>query len=175
MVLNADLLIADDPGGSTAFLVAIRYQGETLFSTECDCSAMDLQAELPSYVMEALQNISTNDEAVPVTAAVAGPLNETRAREQVPPKRGDLALFGSGVALTCLGIGSLSTGAASLITTAVAGASPKRWAVGTTVAGAIGIAIGVPVLVVGERRTRRKTAALRINPTLGGLALTGRF
>jgi hypothetical protein len=175
------LVITESPDDMAALRVGFRHGTEEVYAWTCRCSGLELQEQLLRHTREALRRIRAQTNRAAPTKAVVVP----KASPPQPPldpraeqrwKRG-LGLFAAGTMTTAIGgIGILSGGTVMIARAAMGAGDPLTWTVVFVGAGAGAVAIGVPLLVVGNRRTRfGRPTALQLLPAGPGLALRGRF
>lgn len=175
--------IAATSDGSTAFTVLVTYDAKSMFRATCHCAALELQERLPRYTLEALERVRAEDrkaqrkEATPIVAT-ADPEPQAPESTELEDERftRGLWIYGSGIVVSGVGALGLVGGATAMVSYAAQKKNIRPWAVASTAAGLAGLAIGIPLWIVGDRRTRYGySASLRLYPFGRGLALRGRF
>jgi len=175
--------IAAASDDSTAFMVLVTHDAKAVFRATCHCAALELQEQLPKYTIEALRRVraeeraAQREDAMPIvaTAATEPQAPELTEMEEKRFNRG-LWIYGSGIVVSGAGALGLVMGGTAMVSYAAQKKNIRPWAVASTAAGLAGLAIGIPLWIVGDRRTRYGySASLRLYPYGRGLALRGRF
>lgn len=155
--------------------VGFQHAGEEVYTWVCECSGLELQEQLPGRTREALRVLwgtAQRTEAAPLPRRPVLSPDPSEARRF---ERG-LGMLGAGIALTSFGLTAAIAGGSAMGVRAAARANLPTWAIISVAAGGATAAVGVPLLIVGARRTRASDrAVLRVVPSGSGLVLRGRF
>lgn len=175
--LPLEIVIGPDPAEAGAYIVTYLHGGDPQRSWSCACTGDEMRFRVGRDSVSVWKRLNAKAEPEPESPAADGPQPvDPSAAATVELDRYERLRFGGSIA-TLVGSGILLTGGALLVATHIGDNRLSPAGLAVTSVGGVGVAVGVPLWVIGKRRIQN-TSLSWVPPWRGRggvVTLVGRF